>query len=113
MHGQRAGETRIAGAAARPMPHTRSRCAVRVHRAHTYSYIHAYDTQVHESERDLIVSGDHKGCIAVSLFGPQDPDGNGLEAIDHGALVDYIVDALKNHPTGVLTYYYTIHILLK
>jgi hypothetical protein len=61
----------------------------------------------------LIVSGDHKGCIAVSLFGPQDPDGNGLEAIDHGALVDYIVDALKNHPTGVLTYYYTIHILLK
>ena len=39
---------------------------------------------------------------------PQDPDGNGLE---EGALVEYIVDALKNNPTGMLTYYCIIHIL--
>ena len=41
VHG-RAGETHKAGAAARPMPRTRSRCAVRVHRSHKYSYPHTY-----------------------------------------------------------------------
>ena len=49
----------------------------------------------------FLVANSQNACL-------KDPVGNGL---DERALVDYIVDALNNNPTGMLTYYCIIHIL--